>query len=65
MTSHGQPVGRLTRFALCGCSARKVRRGAANLLGGRAVRYELFGLSAAARVLYLFMFMRVGAYKRK
>lgn len=33
-------------FALCGSSARKVKRGAANLLGGRAVRYELFGLSA-------------------
>jgi predicted AAA+ superfamily ATPase len=34
------------RFALCGSSARKVRRGAANLLGGRAVRYELRGLIA-------------------
>lgn len=34
------------RFALCGSSARKVRRGAANLLGGRAVRYELHGLTA-------------------
>jgi len=33
-------------FALCGSSARKVKRGAANLLGGRAVRYELHGLSA-------------------
>ncbi len=32
------------RFALCGSSARKVRRGHANLLGGRAVRYELHGL---------------------
>jgi predicted AAA+ superfamily ATPase len=31
-------------FALCGSSARKVRRGHANLLGGRAVRYELAGL---------------------
>ena len=30
-------------FALCGSSARKLRRGHANLLGGRAVRYELFG----------------------
>src|SRR3989338_38651 len=30
-------------FGLCGASARKVRRGHANLLGGRAVRYELFG----------------------
>lgn len=34
------------RFALCGSSARKVRRGAGNLLGGRAVRYELLGLTA-------------------
>ncbi len=33
-------------FALCGSSARKVRRGAANLLGGRALRYELKGLTA-------------------
>ncbi len=31
------------RFALCGSSARKVRRGHANLLGGRAIRYELQG----------------------
>lgn len=30
-------------FGLCGSSARKVRRGHANLLGGRAIRYELFG----------------------
>jgi predicted AAA+ superfamily ATPase len=34
-------------FALCGSSARKVRRGHANLLGGRACRYELHGLVAA------------------
>lgn len=34
------------RFALCGSSARKVKRGGANLLGGRAFRYELHGLSA-------------------
>ena len=33
------------RFALCGSSARKVRHGSANLLGGRALRYELFGLT--------------------
>jgi predicted AAA+ superfamily ATPase len=33
-------------FALCGSSARKVRRGGANLLGGRATRYELYGLTA-------------------
>ena len=35
------------QFALCGSSARKVRRGAANLLGGRALRFELHGLTAA------------------
>jgi predicted AAA+ superfamily ATPase len=34
-------------FTLCGSSARKVRRGSANLLGGRALRYELHGLTAA------------------
>jgi uncharacterized protein len=34
-------------LALSGSSARKGRRGAANLLGGRAVRYELHGLTAA------------------
>ena len=33
-------------FGLCGSSARKVRRGAANLLGGRAFRFELFGLTS-------------------
>ena len=33
-------------FALSGSSARKVKRGAANLLGGRALRYELRGLTA-------------------
>jgi uncharacterized protein len=31
-------------FILCGSSARKLRRGHANLLGGRAIRYELFPL---------------------
>jgi predicted AAA+ superfamily ATPase len=35
---------RRTAFALCGSSARKLRRGQANLLGGRALRYELHGL---------------------
>jgi predicted AAA+ superfamily ATPase len=35
------------QFALCGSSARKVKRGAANLLGGRAVRYELHGFCAS------------------
>ena len=34
------------QFALCGSSARRVKRGHANLLGGRANRFELFGLSA-------------------
>jgi len=34
-------------FALCGSSPRKVKRGGANLLGGRAMRYELHGLSAS------------------
>jgi len=33
------------RFILCGSSARKLKRGHANLLGGRAVRYELFPLA--------------------
>lgn len=33
------------RFALCGSSARKVKKGHANLLGGRALRRELHGLS--------------------
>src|SRR3990167_1190488 len=31
-------------FGLCGSSARKLKRGHANLLGGRALRYELRGL---------------------
>lgn len=30
-------------FALCGSSARKLKRGHGNLLGGRALRYELSG----------------------
>ncbi len=33
-------------FGLCGSSARKLKRGHANLLGGRARRFELYGLSA-------------------
>lgn len=32
------------RFILCGSSARKLRRGGANLLGGRAWRYAMFPL---------------------
>jgi len=33
------------RFILCGSSARKLIRSHSNLLGGRAIRYELFPLS--------------------
>jgi predicted AAA+ superfamily ATPase len=32
------------RFILCGSSARKLKRGHANLLGGRAIRYEMYPL---------------------
>jgi uncharacterized protein len=32
------------KFILCGSSARKLKRGHGNLLGGRAIRYELFPL---------------------
>ena len=35
---------RKLRFILCGSTARKLKRGHANLLGGRAVRYELHPL---------------------
>ena len=31
-------------FILCGSSARKLKRGHGNLLGGRAIRYEMFPL---------------------
>jgi len=41
---HWLMANRGMRFILCGSSARKLRRGHANLLGGRAVRYELFPL---------------------
>jgi predicted AAA+ superfamily ATPase len=34
------------RFILCGSSARKLKRGQANLLGGRAWRYEMFPLAS-------------------
>jgi predicted AAA+ superfamily ATPase len=43
---HWLHENREVRFALCGSSARKLKRGHANLLGGRAIRFELFGLSA-------------------
>jgi hypothetical protein len=35
------------RFILCGSSARKLKQGQANLLGGRAIRYELHPLTSA------------------
>ncbi|MBI5418292.1 ATP-binding protein [Candidatus Poribacteria bacterium] len=35
------------KFILCGSSARKLKRGHANLLGGRAWRYEMFPLVTA------------------
>jgi predicted AAA+ superfamily ATPase len=38
---------RALHFGMCGSSARKLRRGHANLLGGRAIRHELFGLVSA------------------
>lgn len=43
---HGLIENSDTCFGLCGSSARKVKRGHANLLGGRAVRFELFGLTS-------------------
>lgn len=44
---HGLIESQKRVFALCGSSARRVRRTQANLLGGRALRYELFGLVSA------------------
>jgi predicted AAA+ superfamily ATPase len=44
---HWLHESRGVQFGMCGSSARKVKRGHANLLGGRAVRYELFGLTSA------------------
>lgn len=43
LSSHELPV----RFALTGSSARKLKRGSANLLAGRAVTREMFPLTAA------------------
>lgn len=37
-------VNQDTAFILCGSSARKLKRGGGNLLGGRALRYEMFPL---------------------
>ena len=44
--AHWLLESRGVQFALCGSSARKVKRGQANLLGGRGVRYQLHGLTA-------------------
>lgn len=40
-------VNHKIQFILSGSSARKLKRGGANLLGGRALRYELFPLTSA------------------
>lgn len=40
-------VNKKIQFILCGSSARKLKRGSGNLLGGRALRYELFPLVSA------------------
>jgi predicted AAA+ superfamily ATPase len=49
------------QFILCGSSARKLKRGRANLLGGRAWRYELFPLvSAEMRDLNLLQVLNRG-----
>lgn len=37
-------VNKKIQFILCGSSARKLKRGSGNLLGGRALRYELYPL---------------------
>ena len=44
---HRLMESRRWRFALCGSSARKLRRGGANLLAGRAVTVNLEGFSAS------------------
>lgn len=41
---HWLAENRGLRFLLCGSSARKLKRGGGNLLGGRAVRYQLHPL---------------------
>jgi predicted AAA+ superfamily ATPase len=40
-------VNKSYQFILCGSSARKLKRGSGNLLGGRAFRYELFPLTSS------------------
>ena len=44
---HWLVENRRLSFVLCGSSARKLKRGKANLLGGRAWRYEMFPLVSA------------------
>ncbi len=44
---HRLMESRRWRFALCGSSARKLRRGGANLLAGRAITLSMEGFSAA------------------
>lgn len=44
---HWLAENRGLRFLLCGSSARKLKRGGGNLLGGRAVRYQLHPLVTA------------------
>ncbi len=44
--AHWLHENRGVHFALCGSSARKLKRGHGNLLGGRALRRELYGLTA-------------------
>jgi len=41
---HWLIVNHQVKFILCGSSARKLKRGHGNLLGGRALRYELYPL---------------------
>lgn len=48
-------------FILCGSSARKLKRGQANLLGGRAWRYEMFPLvSKEVKALKLLQVLNQG-----
>jgi uncharacterized protein len=44
---HGMIENKKLQFILCGSSARKLKRGQANLLGGRAWRFEMFPLVSA------------------
>ena len=44
---HGLIESRGLQFILCGSSARKLKRGRTNLLGGRAWRYEMHPLVSA------------------